>query len=275
MRDVLVPLVIAALVMTGTARAAEEKLVAAWLLADVDAIAPGKSFTLGLLLKMKEHWHTYWINPGESGEPTRIDIKAPAGLEFGPIQWPIPRKINTNGAVTYGYEDQVMLLIPVTVSNAAALAGPIRIDARAGWLSCSGEECVEGGADLSVVLPVGEQSRPANAALFDSWRDQLPLKSDNRISKWEQGDQTLSVIWKMPPASVDWYPVSTSAVMIDPPRIAASHNGQSHQIHYKTTIFKPEELGDGQLRSLLVYTDEKGKKRGIWLPIRIDSVKSR
>src|SRR5437870_4465220 len=58
-------------------------LVKASLLADVEAAAPGSSFHLGVLLKMKEHWHTYWVNPGESGNATEIRPTGPAGFTFG------------------------------------------------------------------------------------------------------------------------------------------------------------------------------------------------
>jgi len=38
-------------------------LVTASLIADTDAIVPGRPFTAGLLLKMEPGWHTYWRYP--------------------------------------------------------------------------------------------------------------------------------------------------------------------------------------------------------------------
>ena len=37
------------------------------LLADVKTIQPGVPFTVGVLMKMDEGWHTYWKNAGEAG----------------------------------------------------------------------------------------------------------------------------------------------------------------------------------------------------------------
>jgi thiol:disulfide interchange protein DsbD len=39
------------------------ELVKAELLADTTAVVPGKPFTVGVLLKMAPHWHTYWKFP--------------------------------------------------------------------------------------------------------------------------------------------------------------------------------------------------------------------
>ncbi len=46
------------------------ELVKAALVADTSAVAPGKSFTVGLLLRMAPGWHTYWKFSGDAGLPT-------------------------------------------------------------------------------------------------------------------------------------------------------------------------------------------------------------
>jgi DsbC/DsbD-like thiol-disulfide interchange protein len=40
------------------------ELVKAELVADTKAVIPGKSFTVGLFLRMVPGWHTYWKFPG-------------------------------------------------------------------------------------------------------------------------------------------------------------------------------------------------------------------
>lgn len=58
----------------GPARAAPKAadLVQAELIAEPRAIEPGRPFTVGIRLRMAEHWHTYWRNPGDSGLATEI-----------------------------------------------------------------------------------------------------------------------------------------------------------------------------------------------------------
>jgi thiol:disulfide interchange protein DsbD len=61
-------------------------------------------------------WHTYWQNPGDSGLPTTIEWKLPAGVTAGPIQWPAPHALPAGPLVNYGYEGEVYLPTTLTVA---------------------------------------------------------------------------------------------------------------------------------------------------------------
>src|SRR6195256_6180681 len=91
------------------------ELVKAELLADTTAIVPGKPFTVGLLLRMAPHWHTYWKFSGDAGLPTEIKWNLPPGWKVGEIQWPIPLKLKDPGDIeTYGYSDEGLLMQELT-----------------------------------------------------------------------------------------------------------------------------------------------------------------
>src|SRR6185437_16875314 len=128
------------LFFTSASLTASEKgneVIHATLVADVNAAAPGQSFTLGVLMKVQPHWHTYWVNPGETGNASEIHLRGPAGFEFGAIQWPLPTKIDADGSLVYGYENEVLLMVPVTVSKAVLKdGGSATIDADVKWLCC-------------------------------------------------------------------------------------------------------------------------------------------
>src|SRR5687768_7951944 len=89
-----------------------QDLVKAKLLADVSAVKPGEAFTVGLRLSIEPGWHVYWTNPGDSGAPTSVKLKLPAGFKAGPVQYPVPIRFNQPGDVLgYGYEDELMLTV--------------------------------------------------------------------------------------------------------------------------------------------------------------------
>ena len=69
-----------------------KQLVRPELLADTNAVVPGKPFMVGLLLRMAPGWHTYWKFSGDAGLPTEMKWKLPPGWKIGDIQWPIPLK---------------------------------------------------------------------------------------------------------------------------------------------------------------------------------------
>src|SRR5215210_5687367 len=91
-------LLVAAFAAPATAQIHQgQELVKAELIADTNAVVPGKPFTAGLLLRMVPGWHTYWQNSGDSGMPTRIEWQLPPGFKAGEIQWPLPEKTIEEG----------------------------------------------------------------------------------------------------------------------------------------------------------------------------------
>ena len=65
------------------------------LVSEQQAIVPGREFLLGIRFVLEEGWHTYWVNPGDAGEPPRITWELPAGFQAGSIQWPYPTRLPT------------------------------------------------------------------------------------------------------------------------------------------------------------------------------------
>jgi thiol:disulfide interchange protein DsbD len=149
--------------------------VKASLVAETDAVRPGRPLTVGVRLEMEKGWHTYWRNPGDSGLPTRARWDLPEGFAAGEIQWPYPDRFRTGPLVSYGYEHEVLL--PVEIRVPAALASPeVRIAARVDWLECL-EACLPGRADVSLTLPVRPSAPPGrHAALFAEVRRRLPKR---------------------------------------------------------------------------------------------------
>src|SRR5213080_5236171 len=101
--------------LAGAAAAAPVRTahVEAELVPAATGLVPGEALTVALRLKMDKGWHTYWQNPGESGLPTTLAWKLPAGLTAGPIQWPPPRALPVGPLTNYGYEGEVLLLTDI------------------------------------------------------------------------------------------------------------------------------------------------------------------
>lgn len=143
------------------------------LIADADAIVPGRPVTLGLHLKMTEGWHTYWENPGDSGLPFEVDWDLPEGFRVTDLQWPVPLRLEEPGEIeVYAFKDEVLLLArvfpPREISDETVTLG-----AAASWLVCE-KICLPGSADLSLELKVASEARPDNEELFARFREKLP-----------------------------------------------------------------------------------------------------
>ena len=87
------------------------------LLLSAETAKPGDTIWAGVDLKMEPGWHTYWKNPGDAGQATEIKWQLPAGVTAGEIQWPLPEKLPPAEVTTYGYENEVVLLVPLTLAS--------------------------------------------------------------------------------------------------------------------------------------------------------------
>src|SRR6202158_902679 len=140
-----------------------KQLVHAELVADTKAIAAGKPFTVGLLLRMAPGWHTYWKFSGDAGLPSEIKWKLPPGWKVGEIQWPIPLKTNDPGDIqTYGYQDELLRVQKITPPAKIDIS-PVKLSAEANWLVCE-KICIRGSANLELELPIASSTGAATAA---------------------------------------------------------------------------------------------------------------
>ena len=131
-------------------------------------IAPGGTLQAGLVLTLEEHWHVYWLNAGDSGEPPRIAWTLPPGITAGPLQFPIPSRLPLGPLMDFGYEDSVAFPVQLTAASSVK-PGPIHLDANVTWLVCR-EVCIPGRAHLGLNLTVAvaqpgaaPQGQPAGA----------------------------------------------------------------------------------------------------------------
>jgi thiol:disulfide interchange protein len=118
-----------------------------------NTVAPGGTVQAGLVLTMEEHWHVYWVNAGDSGEPPHIKWTLPAGLTASAMSFPAPSRLPLGPLMDFGYEDTAGF--PLTLTAASTMKpGPVHLDALVDWLVCA-QVCIPGKAHLGLNLTVG------------------------------------------------------------------------------------------------------------------------
>ena len=70
-------------------------------------IAAGGTQTLGFVFTLEDKWHIYWKNAGFAGFPPSVDWTLPKGVKADDLLFPQPERLPFQGAVDYGYEDNV------------------------------------------------------------------------------------------------------------------------------------------------------------------------
>ena len=158
------------------------------LLNETTALVPGETTYLGVLLQPEKDWHTYWQNPGDSGEAPALDWQVSSSeqhaqwLQFGDVLWPIPKAIPVAHLVNYGYEGDNLLIVPVNVANKALVGEELQITLNLSWLVCK-EDCIPGWATLNLSLPVAPNTAlSSSSSVFDQARKLVPTEEVQRGS---------------------------------------------------------------------------------------------
>lgn len=142
------------------------------LVSERNALVPGRSAWLGLRIRHEPQWHTYWINPGDSGLPTRVTWTLPAGFSAGDIAWPAPKRFVVDGLANFGYDGEVLLPVALGVPVDARVGTTVRVAATVKWLVCH-EECVPGKTTLTLDLPIAAVADSPDAS-FEAARAAQP-----------------------------------------------------------------------------------------------------
>lgn len=211
------------------------------LLSESTNAVPGETLWLGLRLDPTEHWHTYSRWQGDSGEPTRlIDWEMPEGTVVGDLLFPTPTWLPFPGSdlVTFAYEKEVMLLVPVEVP--ADFSGDsFEVSTLAQWQVCD-EICLLGQTRLSITVPVSGdtvQPDPKWQQAFADTRADLPIQdagmqalfavAGERISFSFQSDEAVfagaSNVWFFPESKRILKPAPLRDVTMSPGLTQITH----------------------------------------------------
>jgi len=129
--------------------------VNASLVSSHDVVPPGGSFHIALRTELDPHWHTYWRNPGDSGEPVHVEWKVPEGVTIGDIHWPLPQTLATGPIINYGFEGTPFFPVKFTVPATAEPGSVMIFDADFYYLVCK-DVCIPEQGKASLPIKVGE-----------------------------------------------------------------------------------------------------------------------
>ncbi|MGC1386794.1 MAG: protein-disulfide reductase DsbD domain-containing protein [Steroidobacteraceae bacterium] len=172
--------------------------VRARLISEVDGIAPGQSIWVALEFNIRDGWHTYWRNPGDSGQATTLRWTLPAGLSAGEIVWTAPHRFEIPPLVNYGYARHAMHLVQITAAPDLKTGAPVELTAQANWLVCA-DVCIPESAQLHLRLPVNAAAGavdPALAPLFAAARAELPSAQPAATGARFEGDRMVLTLGK-------------------------------------------------------------------------------
>ncbi|MCK0137925.1 protein-disulfide reductase DsbD domain-containing protein [Aliiroseovarius sp. F47248L] len=128
------------------------------------------SLSAGLHLNLGEGWKAYWRSPGEVGTPPSIDWTGSENVAEVNLLWPAPQRFTAFGIENFGYHDDVVLPLRITLAEPGA---PVHLNANVTLLTCS-IVCVPQEFTLTLALPRASGVDAAAAALISSYVKKVP-----------------------------------------------------------------------------------------------------
>jgi len=187
----------------------------------------GQPLWVGLLFRLEPGWHIYWQNPGDSGEPPKVQWDLPAGFVAGSIRWPQPIRLGSGSVVDYGYEGQVLLMAPIQGSLSRNATSLPSLSADVKYIVCR-DVCIPGKAHITLSSPAGGDWVPWRA-LFEQTRAQLPKPAPASWKVAAVSDKQhfiLSVQARSQVAGASFFPLEPSQIDNSSPQdFAPTRNG--------------------------------------------------
>ena len=125
----------------------------ATLVSETTSLAKGAIGTIGLKIKLEKGWHTYWLNPGDSGAPLGLKLRTSPGVKVERVLFPIPVRHESGPLISFGYDYEV--LIPIELRLSSRAGHKISVEADVEWLVCE-DVCIPAFDKLHLDVPVTE-----------------------------------------------------------------------------------------------------------------------
>jgi len=139
---------------------------------------------LGYKFVFTPGWHTYWINPGDSGGPPVFQSKQVKGWKIDQNLWPGPQTIEYPPLMTYGYENEVVFPFNLEITDLKDNETDINIK----FLVCD-DICVPEEANLKLILKnkiLNIEERPNE---LEKWRKLVPVRGPPDLNASIQNNQ--------------------------------------------------------------------------------------
>ncbi len=162
---------------------------------------------IGIKMDMQEGWHTYWLNPGDSGGAIDIEWILSDESNVSDVIYPTPHRIPYPPLMTFGYEDQVIFPVDLAVKD---LNKDIDITANINFLICA-DVCIPESALIKTTL-----NTIAEDVNLSKWRDQVPSILLPNISSVNENYLELRFSYNKKIDDIYFFPIEENMFIYNP-----------------------------------------------------------
>jgi thiol:disulfide interchange protein DsbD len=116
-----------------------------------------QSLSLGLHFKLKDEWHIYWKNSGDSGAAPKWQwiVTNSAVIKE---HWPVPHRMPIEGLINFGYDKEALYKFDLENDQPDTITANVKLE----FLICK-VECIPHITELEIVVPFAEADTPENS----------------------------------------------------------------------------------------------------------------
>lgn len=136
-------------------------------------------YMVGLHIKMKKKWKTYWRQPGDAGIPPHFDWKGSENIKSVKVLWPAPLRMVDPYVTTIGYDTEVVF--PV-IFEAKDESKPIKAKLNFAYGVCL-DICIPEERKMAFSIPVSQGSNSKDHALLSRFYKRVPEMVGQSLEK--------------------------------------------------------------------------------------------
>ena len=134
---------------------------------------------------LDKDWHTYWINPGDSGDPASFNWDLPEGFNISEPIWPTPELIPYPPLTTFGYTDELNLLFKLSLPKQLNEINKFSVISK--WLVCA-DVCIPQEGKVSFILSKGTNTNfSIKKILINDVKSSIPEVIKQKVSSNIEG----------------------------------------------------------------------------------------
>jgi len=140
------------------------------LISEYDGLKDLGAVRIGLQVQLEPGWKIYWRTPGDAGIPPQFDWTGSVNFKQSEVHWPVPEQFDVFGLSTWGYHDEVVYPITVTLKESGE---PLDLKLKLFFGICE-QVCIPYQHELALSLNNVSAVKSSQAELIEEFAKMVP-----------------------------------------------------------------------------------------------------
>jgi thiol:disulfide interchange protein DsbD len=165
-----------------------DELISSEFILPTRQCTPGQVKQIVIKTTIKEGWHTYWLNPGESGLSPEFEVTGKY-FKLLKVHFPTPEYYKKSGIVNYIYKNEVLFIVDLFIDKDAP-KGKFKISGSADFLVCK-DSCIPQSNNFEAEINIDPSKQKQSQKIYpvlEKAQNKMPQKLEYLKKKSKNGN---------------------------------------------------------------------------------------